>query len=394
VVVTQDAQAQPRYFSAQRPFEIRLTATATAGVSWVRLEGEATASCEVDQIPSIGPVQRVQSTFPLVSQNNVSGFSQSLSTSLSINPLAYTCGGYPLSNVQFRLVGVAADVNGVSRTTKGDARVIFVQTFRVVNYNIHYGQNAAGDYNLDRTANHIRLQNPDIVVLNEVHQNWGEETNFDNQVSLLSIKLGMPVLASYEAWGTPPWYCTTTWSEICSYPYRYKQLVILSKFPMSQHEFTPYETFDDYRPGLQEVVVDVGGVPLRIGNTHLIADSQVWRWWGATGSSKRQEEVSVLVSRVGTPSLFTILAGDFNAHMGTPEMNIITNAGFQEACQLVNCGNSWAEAIDFIFVWNPQSPTSARFQLRSADFVRSDDPAGEASDHQLKTARFSVTPYW
>ena len=64
-------------------------------------------------------------------------------------------------------------------------------TIKVMTYNIHHGQGIDGRLDLDRIAEIIRTENCDIVGLNEVDDNFGSRSDFQDQPRLLAEKLNM-----------------------------------------------------------------------------------------------------------------------------------------------------------------------------------------------------------
>lgn len=375
-----------QYFSGQHPFDIQVTAQSSAGVAWVRAVVDATAYCEGSVWASNGSFYASRAVSSFGNQANGSSATTTLATRLTIDPRQYGCGSYPLARVELKVIANAADVRGTAASPIAN-QLTYVKTLRVATYNIQYG---GGNY-FPLTADHIKAQQPDIVILQEVDKNYRAESHYEDQPARLGSMLGMPYVFDYTSLGTPPWYCSLFIDDpICRYPYRYSGMVILSRFPMSQHQYTAYRPVDDYRQGFQEVVVDVGGVPMRIGNTHLMSQDMADHR-GLNAGAERMAQTSILLSKVGVPSIFTVLAGDYNAGLGEAEMNMIANAGFQEVCQLKSCMNGGSTPVDHIFIYNPSSAASSRFRLMEGNVVM---VPYEPSDHQLKLARFSIVPYW
>ena len=65
-----------------------------------------------------------------------------------------------------------------------------MDTLKIITYNIHYGIGRDGKYNLDRIIKIIATQDPDVVALQEVHNNISR-TRFHDQSKLTAEALSM-----------------------------------------------------------------------------------------------------------------------------------------------------------------------------------------------------------
>jgi endonuclease/exonuclease/phosphatase family metal-dependent hydrolase len=180
--------------------------------------------------------------------------------------------------------------------------------FRVMTYNIHSAYNTQGRQDPEAIARAIEANQPDVVALQEVSRGWLIDGSTDLP-AWLSRRLGMPFLFR----GTPD----PVWGN-----------AILSRYPILQHGSggLPRDGTLLAR-GYLWADIDVGAAqPLRLINTHLHhigRDSQV-----------RQAQVSVLIG-FWNDTPFSVLLGDLNAEPGSPEMEMLAQAGLAD---------SWAEA--------------------------------------------------
>ncbi len=93
---------------------------------------------------------------------------------------------------------------------------------RVMTYNIHHGAGRDGKLDIDRIAEVIESEKPDIVGLQEVDKNFGSRSANQDQVKLLAEKLGMFYFYGPAIVGSDP-----------ENPNLYGNL-ILSRFPIQE----------------------------------------------------------------------------------------------------------------------------------------------------------------
>jgi endonuclease/exonuclease/phosphatase family metal-dependent hydrolase len=221
-------------------------------------------------------------------------------------------------------------------------------SMRVMTYNIHQGINADLVVDLKAIGDAIAVENPDIVVLNEV--NRARATNgFMDVLPYLSKELDLPyVFGSNYADG------------------QYGN-ALLSRYPLVSWDNHHYQARNPEVRGVLQVVVQVPGGPLTFYATHLDHIE--------SPDNVRLEQVQELLALwAGNPR--SVILGDLNATPNTPELAPIYQAGFVDllrAADLDNIFTFWdpvptpGRRIDFIFitpdlsfgkVWVPQTRAS------------------------------------
>jgi endonuclease/exonuclease/phosphatase family metal-dependent hydrolase len=233
-------------------------------------------------------------------------------------------------------------------------------SLRVMTYNI-----AAGHGDLERIASAIRAESSDVVALQEVDVHWQARSDFADQASVLSKRLGMHVRFAhiYDMPGSP------------DHPERREfGVALLSRFPIvafTNHEITRLSTQQDgappmVMPGFLEAQLDVQGTRIRVFNTHTDYRSD---------PSVRQKQVAEMLAIIGESKLPTLLFGDLNASPSAPELQPLF-ARFRDAWRsssdagLTYPADKPAKRIDYVL-------TSDQFSVRSARV-----PMTDASDHR------------
>lgn len=167
---------------------------------------------------------------------------------------------------------------------------------KVLTFNIHNGINRYGKYDLEQTAEFLRLMKPDLAGLQEVSRFWSLKTNYQDMVSFLAEQLGM-----YHA------FAPTLNRRRRSF---FGNL-ILSKYPL-------INTWTEILPGNLEprnylaVQVQAGGVRVNFLTTHL-----------GLSDSERLVQINRIASfgvQLGEPLIIT---GDFNQGPDDPGMALI-----------------------------------------------------------------------
>jgi endonuclease/exonuclease/phosphatase family metal-dependent hydrolase len=196
--------------------------------------------------------------------------------------------------------------------------------------------------------NHIR---PDIVALQEVHRKtW--QSRFRDQLTELESRTGLHgfFAPSYVQWGGGYGNAILTRGEIV------------------QAEAHPLPCVGEPRT-LLEATIRIDGATISFYSTHLTS-------WGRLNSKIRTEQLDCLARVVRSSRHPYLLAGDFNTHPESPEMEAFRRGN---AVQLVSKAIGptfplWNEQIDYIFAdygWNVRA--SRTWPI-------------EVSDHQPVTA--------
>jgi len=201
-------------------------------------------------------------------------------------------------------------------------------TIRLVSWNLHYGVASGPGVDLDQVARTIEAEHPDLVTLQEVERGWILGGGAD-MATYLSNRLGMPFVyapAADRQFGN----------------------VILSTRPLTEVAIhaLPYGDGPQQRSAIS-ATVDTGAVRLRITSVHL--------QHRAENTPTRQKQIAELV-RAEPLSGSAVVAGDFNAEPGWPEIGAMTAAGYQSAQDavgdptgLTSPAEAPVERIDWIF---------------------------------------------
>jgi endonuclease/exonuclease/phosphatase family metal-dependent hydrolase len=242
---------------------------------------------------------------------------------------------------------------------------------RVMTYNI-----AAGHGDLERVAEAIRVESPDIVALQEVDVHWSARSGFADQATVLGERLRMQVrfarIYSLEGAtaGAPP---------------REYGLALLSKYPIDDfrnHLLTRLSTVQEGTPpapmpGFLEAHVNVAGTRVRVFDTHTDYRQD---------PSVRVRQVAEMLAIVGETLEPTLLFGDLNAPPNAAEMQPLLRKlrdswTTPEQPGLTYPSNVPVKRIDYVL-------TSEHFRVRSI-WV----PVTEASDHRPVVADLMLAPH-
>lgn len=241
---------------------------------------------------------------------------------------------------------------------------------RVMTYNI-----AAGHGDLERVADAIRAERPDIVALQEVDVHWSARSNFADQATGLGERLRMQVRFAriYSLEGSP------------GAPSREYGLALLSKYPIddfANHLLTRLSTVQEGAPptpmpGFLEAHVNVTGTRVRVFDTHTDYRQD---------PAVRVRQVADMLAIVGETSEPTLLFGDLNAPPNAAELQPLLRRlrdswTSPDQPGLTYPSNAPVKRIDYVL-------TSEHFRVRSI-WV----PVTEASDHRPVVADLILTPH-
>lgn len=176
---------------------------------------------------------------------------------------------------------------------------------RVMSYNVHQGFDVDGRYAIERMAEVIEAESPDIIALQEVSRGWVVNGSVDMLV-WLSQRLGMDYV-----WGPA---ADSVWGN-----------ALLSRFPIIAFANHPMPNNDAIRldRGFLTAQVDLGGGEvLDVVSTHFHA--------GSADSAIRVPQ-AMAVLEVVDPERTIVLIGDLNAPPGDPEMLLLERAGLNDA---------------------------------------------------------------
>jgi endonuclease/exonuclease/phosphatase family metal-dependent hydrolase len=174
-------------------------------------------------------------------------------------------------------------VTGTGSTTK----------LRVVQANIAYGGHGTDNVlNLDRVASWLVKMKPDVASLTEVIGGWNDPALI---TALMKQKTGVTWYSAYA-----PKYAGCP-----------EGVMILSKWPIA----STAQYFMSYQMPIVEATLKVNGKLISFFATHF--------QWPNTASAERQVEANQLVSFASKFAEPRIIAGDLNAQVGTPEVDIL-----------------------------------------------------------------------
>jgi endonuclease/exonuclease/phosphatase family metal-dependent hydrolase len=212
----------------------------------------------------------------------------------------------PLPRVRFGRIGLAlvgvlaVIVPAAAFATTPAGQQEARPSFRLMTYNIHQGFDDGNVPSLDRIAQTIAAESPDVVVLQEVVRGWmiGEQ---HDALTVLSERLAMPYVfgpAIGDAYGN----------------------AVLSRLPISDVQYLRYERQPLLRHQPREAIFfTVSGI--LVIATHLDHIS------GAT--EVRQGQVHAILAKWNAQRP-AIVAGDLNALPGTAELRLLEDAGFRD----------------------------------------------------------------
>lgn len=202
------------------------------------------------------------------------------------------------------------------------------QTVTVMSYNIHWGEGLDGRYDLDRIARVIEQVHPDIVGLQEVNVHWDDRSRFDDQVQWLARTLHMHAFfAPIYSKGTAPGKGIGVRPDAAGPfpqtgdPSPATGVAILTRYPIlraQNHAICRLSTiekalFPAWYPGFADVVVQIGGVSVRVYNTHLDYRRNPYI------RRLQVRDMLSIIDRQPEPA-WQILLGDLNAEPNAPEL--------------------------------------------------------------------------
>jgi PKD repeat protein len=189
-------------------------------------------------------------------------------------------------------------VSGTSSETK----------FRVVEANISYGGHGTDNIiNLNRTTDWLVKLNPDAASISEAIGGWNDPSLI---TGLMKQKTGLTWYSYY----------------VPKFPGCEEGVMILSKWPIVSS--APY--FMSYGYSIAEATLKVNGKLISFFATHF--------QYPKDASAERQVEANQLVAFASKFAEPRIIAGDLNAQVGTPEVDIILQDYFGGWDSAVNKG--------------------------------------------------------
>ncbi len=205
----------------------------------------------------------------------------------------------PVGIALIALLTVAVPV-GALVTTPAAATPQPRSAFRLMTYNVHQGYDDGNVPSIDRIAEVIRAEDPDVVVLQEVARGWMITEQHD-VLTVLSERLGMQYVfgpAIGEAYGN----------------------AVLSRLPIADVRYVQYPRQPQLRHQPR------GAIFFHVADVLVIA-THLDHIDGAT--EVRQGQVHTILSEWNNERP-AIVVGDLNALPGSAEMVLLEGAGFRD----------------------------------------------------------------
>ncbi len=238
---------------------------------------------------------------------------------------------------------------------------------RLATFNIWHNQ---GDWpaRLRLLVAALRAADPDVIGLQEVLED--ATADLPNQARTIAGALGGYEVhfSSVDPGGSPRRYGNA----------------LLSRLPVTAHDWKKLEPLDDYRTAIR-VRVDVGGRAVDIVNTHL-----AWKPEQAPVRAQQVADLTAWLPRDGTP---LVVMGDFNAEQTDAGLAALTGERFFSALAAGAAATTLNPAmghgprvIDHIFVEAARfAPVSGRIIGEAAvDGVHPSDHFGVAATVRLR----------
>ncbi len=221
-----------------------------------------------------------------------------------------TSGNYTANLTITDSAGTSASASTVVSVTGAAAAI----KLRVVQANIAYGGHGTDNVlNLTRIATWLVKMNPDVASLTEVIGGYNDPALI---TSLMKQKTGLTWYSAYA-----PKYAGCP-----------EGVMVLSKWPI----LSTAQYFMSYQMPIVEATVKVNGKPISFFATHF--------QWPSGASAQRQVQAHQLVTFAAKFPEPRIIAGDLNAQVGTPEVNIILQQYIGGWDKAVSAGTATAYA--------------------------------------------------
>jgi endonuclease/exonuclease/phosphatase family metal-dependent hydrolase len=210
-----------------------------------------------------------------------------------------------------------ADSAGTSATASTVVSVTATASstsLRVIQANISYGGHGTDNIlDLNRTTNWLVKMNPDVASLSEAIGGYNDPALI---TALMKQKTGLTWYSAYA-----PKYAGCP-----------EGVMVLSKWPIVSTK----QLFLSYQMPVVEATLKVNGKLISFFATHF--------QWPSTASAQRQVEAKELVNFAATFPEPRIIAGDFNAQVGTPEIDILLQPYYGGWDKAVSAGTATAYA--------------------------------------------------
>ncbi|EST23627.1 hypothetical protein M877_26660 [Streptomyces niveus NCIMB 11891] len=248
-------------------------------------------------------------------------------------------------------------------------------SLKVMDWNIQGGNSSDGDAHWDSIVNTIAAEDPDIVTLQEVHNDKGHLV--DGRPGINQYQTLLDTFPAYEGHFAR--------SDTNAYGGSAGQL-ILSKYPINEKvSYTlPNDSSGAVDRSMGGVNIGVGGTAVRVYSTHLSAGD------GAAAVARREAQARYVLGKLPadkmtTPMLFT---GDLNVRPDAAIRSWIAGAGWLDTWTQLNASTGAA------VVTHPGSGDDARIDYvygsGALDVSEARTRTTTASDHRPVVIRVTV----
>ena len=165
------------------------------------------------------------------------------------------------------------------------------ESLRLLSYNLHHGEGTDGKVDLVRIADYIKLQQPDIVFLQEIDKVCTRSGKVDQ-----AAKLG-------ELSGMTPYF-----AKFMDFQGGEYGMALLTKLPVVETRTITLPAGDEARSAAVMTVKTANG-PLTVASIHFY-----------NSEAQRMAQAKALVAALGEETANVILMGDFNSEPADPVM--------------------------------------------------------------------------
>lgn len=202
---------------------------------------------------------------------------------------------------------------------------------KLLTYNIHYGANVNGVFNLGAVVETIRRSGANIIALQEVDRVWGERSLYVDEPRFIAEHLSMNYVFG---------------ATLKQNPYHPGKgefgIMLLSKYPIIQSDFRLLPSTMEQRGALLGWIQTPAGI-IPVTCTHL-----------GLSASERENQIHAILDWL-PPRNDVLLLGDFNTEAGANELELLKGrlTDLQQEYGLSDIGTffyqgNWVR-IDYVF---------------------------------------------